>query len=503
MLFNSAEFLFVFLPFVFFVYFGLCRLHSVWAVVVWLIAASLAFHAYWKVSYTWLFVASICVNFAFGRALHHALANKRDEQRLVLIFLGIAFNLCLLGYFKYAAFFRDVLWRASGYYIDVGEIVLPLAISFYTFQQIAYLVDTYRRNAPRYSFLEYASYLAFFPHLIAGPIVRHSSLVPQLNGPRIWKPGTTAVLVGLAIIMIGLFKKVVIADGSAQYVDPIFFASEQSTPIGFFDAWLAAVLFGFVIYFDFSGYSDIAIGLARLFNVRFPENFASPYKARNIADFWRRWHITLSRFLRDYLYFPLGGNRSGRVGSSANVMITMLLGGLWHGAGWNFIIWGGLHGLYLVAFRVWVARSRPRLFVLPPALGTFCSRAVTFLAVAVAWVFFRATSLDSATNLLSGMIGLHGWSSASQSSGDSTGHELFAGFALAALLVAMTNVLPSTQDYLIRYRPTLRIYPRRLSALARRLAFHVEPMHVAFVTALGILAMTRLERVQPFIYFQF
>ena len=300
MLFNSFEFLLLFLPLTLVGFYFLARFRSVPLVLAWLVLCSLFFHGYWKASYTWLFLCSMVVNYLFGLACLPALG-KPAWQRRATIIAAVIFNLGLLAYFKYAGFLAGVVWQISGYFFNPGDIVLPLAISFYTFQQISFLVDTYRGRCPRYGFMQYAAYLAFFPHLIAGPIVRHDNLIHQMGDKAILHPKAENFLSGMAIIMIGLFKKVVLADGAAAYVNPVFFAAGNGAQIGFVEGWLAAVLFSFVIYFDFSGYSDIAIGLARLFNVRFPENFASPYKATNIVEFWRRWHITLSYFLRQYL----------------------------------------------------------------------------------------------------------------------------------------------------------------------------------------------------------
>ena len=365
MLFNSYGFLLLFFPFTLLGFYSLCSLKKLSIVQAWLIFCSLFFHAYWKASYTWLFVMSMTVNYGLGRICRLKSDTKSNSFNLpkLAVVSGIVFNLGLLAYFKYLNFLVDILFSTTGYFFDTGEIILPLAISFYTFQQISYLVDMYRdKDRIQYTFREYVSYLAFFPHLIAGPIVRHQVLIKQLNNPALLEFKSKNVLSGLVIIFIGLFKKVVLADSAAMYVNPVFATAAHGLPIGMVDAWIAAVLFSFVIYFDFSGYSDIAIGLARTFNVRFPENFRSPYKSANIIEFWQRWHITLSQFLRDYLYISLGGNRKGRFRQYGNLFITMLLGGLWHGAGWNFVIWGGLHGTYLIIAHAWKVLAKTKRF---------------------------------------------------------------------------------------------------------------------------------------------
>src|SRR5215510_8175214 len=371
MLFNSFEFLLLFLPAVALGFYLIAQFQRLAPVLLWLIACSLVFHGYWKASYTWLFVTSMAANYCIGQVFWLCREASTFVRKSVLI-IGIGFNIALLGYFKYAFFFAEILRDVTGYQWESGEIILPLAISFYTFQQIAYLVDCY-------SPLQYASYLAFFPHLIAGPIVQHRDLVAQLSDQRILFVRGENLSSGIAILWIGLFKKVVLADGAAAYANPIFAAAGAGTSVTFCEAWIAALLFSFVIYFDFSGYSDMAIGLARLFNVKFPENFASPYKAVNIIEFWRRWHITLSWFLRDYLYIPLGGGRRGQLRRYGNILITMLLGGLWHGASWTFVIWGGLHAVYLVVAHIW--NEAKRRFGLPHtgAIGRFAGRTMTYL----------------------------------------------------------------------------------------------------------------------------
>ncbi len=502
MLFNSAEFLFLFLPFTFLVFAILKTTRSIKIVVGWLIIASLFFHAYWKSSYTWILVLSIIINYVIGRLCFRRRDDVPNLIQKISIVLGISFNICLLGYFKYARFFADTTWQLTSIFLDVGTIVLPLAISFYTFQQIAFLVDSYRGNARHYTFFEYASYLAFFPHLIAGPIVKHDNLINQLNSPRILSNNRAAIMSGIVIIIIGLFKKVVIADGAAQYVDPIFLASEHGQAIGFVDGWLGAVLFSFVIYFDFSGYSDIAIGLARIFNVRFPENFASPYKARTIADFWRRWHITLSVFLRDYVYIPLGGGRSGPSRQSVNLLATMLLGGLWHGAGWNFVIWGGLHGLYLTAFHMWRRRVRPAWLTAFVANPVF-ARTLTYLAVVVAWVFFRSHTFDGAHTMLSAMAGLQGFLTGLELQAGPLGDGIMNAIVLAAVLLVLVNKLPNTQEYMVRFRPVLIWHRSRTPSSLRYLAFFPNMLHMAFAAVLGITAMSQIGQVQAFIYFRF
>jgi alginate O-acetyltransferase complex protein AlgI len=353
----------------------------------WLLWCSLVFYAWWKPVFVTLLIASILVNFWFG---------KRVALRRVWLMAGLAFNLALLGFFKYANFFAALLGLASPF----GGILLPLGISFFTFQQIMYLVDRARGEIQAVPFLEYACFIAFFPHLIAGPIVRPSHILPQLANLQPLLTWRARLAAGLEIFLLGLAKKLVLADGLARFADPGFAASARHDPLTLIEAWVALLAYALQIYFDFSGYSDMAIGLARLFGIDFPANFNSPYQARNIGDFWRRWNITLSGFLRDYLYIPLGGNRRGEARRIANLMITMLLGGLWHGAALRFVLWGALHGAYLV-IHGWGERLGVRLPVL-------LSWLLTLLGVLLAWVPFRADGFAAAMQFYRGLLGFNG-----------------------------------------------------------------------------------------------
>lgn len=503
MLFNSFEFLLLFLPITLIGFYLLARLGSLWLVLTWLIVCSLFFHGYWKASYTWLFVVSIIANYFIGRACLPSRSPWWQHGRIWALVSGLVLNLGLLAYFKYAGFLADILVQLGGPYINVGEIVLPLAISFYTFQQISFLVDTYSGRSPRYGFIQYASYLAFFPHLIAGPIVRHNRLIGQLSDRKILRPNLDNILSGTTIIMIGLFKKVVLADGAAAYVNPIFFAAGNGGQVGFVEAWLAAMLFSFVIYFDFSGYSDIAIGLARLFNVRFPENFASPYKAMNIVDFWRRWHITLSSFLRDYLYIPLGGNRKGPGWRNVNLMLTMLLGGLWHGAALNFVVWGGLHGCYLVTAHAWHRYCALRELRIDGIAGQFASRTVTYLSVVVAWVFFRASTADQAIAVLAGMFGFNGLVSHIELPRGYLPNPLFEAMIFCMLLLVLVNLFPNTQQLMRLFRPVNRSVRERIRGFPARIVWQPGFPGMCFAALLGVCAVLNMDRVQSFIYFRF
>jgi D-alanyl-lipoteichoic acid acyltransferase DltB (MBOAT superfamily) len=402
MLFNSHLFIFVFLPVALAVYLLIIRQGWRNQSFDWLVAASLFFYGSWKWSNLWLLLASLVFNYVVGTALGKL---GRSPRGKMLLTVGLAANLLFLGYFKYANFVVTNANALFGLGWSFTHVLLPLGISFYTFQKIAYLADSYQGLTRGYGFRDFCLFVAFFPQLIAGPIVHHSELMPQFRKPSAgpcWEDWST----GASLFIVGLAKKVLVADPFASYASPVFQAARDGTTPAFGVAWLGALAYAMQIYFDFSGYSDMAIGIARLFGIRLPMNFNSPYKAVNIADFWRRWHMTLSRFLRDYLYIPLGGNRKGPARRYANLMITMLLGGLWHGAGWTFVAWGALHGLYLSIFHGWQSwRERTgRIPPTPSALGIWTGRLLTGLTVVVAWVVFRADSFAAALRILQAMV---------------------------------------------------------------------------------------------------
>ena len=410
MLFNSYEFLFFFLPVTVVVFFALSGLRLLWAAAAWLAVVSIFFYGYWSPRYVILLVTSIAANFSAGHAILNCRSANRQNTAYRLLVLAVLGNLAALGYFKYANFFVDSLNNAAHANISLAPIVLPIGISFFTFTQIAFLVDTYRGKVHESRFVPYTLFVTFFPHLIAGPVLHHAEMMPQFARDDTYRFKLNNFVIGVAFFSIGLFKKVVLADGIQPFVGPVF-ETDPGHVLTLVEAWGGALAYTLQLYFDFSGYSDMAIGLSKMINIDLPLNFNSPYKAINIADFWRRWHMTLSRFLRDYLYISLGGNRKGPLRRYINLSITMLLGGLWHGAGWTFVIWGGLHGLFLIVHQLWEATCMK--FVghgseKSTAVARMFSALLTFLCVVVAWVFFRATSLDAALGVLRGMLGLNG-----------------------------------------------------------------------------------------------
>lgn len=399
MLFNSYEFIFFFLPVTFLFYFWLNKKRLTQASKAWLVFASLFFYSWWNIIYLPLILGSILFNFALGTSISRikVLETKKSVSRKTLLGFGIVSNLLLLAYFKYMDFFITNINLLTGTQWDLMHVLLPLGISFFTFTQIAYLVDAYRNEVKEMNYLNYTLFVTFFPHLLAGPILHHKEMMPQFDSIKSKVINYKNIAEGLFLFSIGLFKKVVIADTFAQWANAGF---ETTAALNLFEAWAVSLSYTFQLYFDFSGYTDMALGVALLFNIRLPINFNSPYKALDIQDFWRRWHITLSRFLRDYIYIPLGGNRRGEFRTYANLFAVFLIGGLWHGASWMFVAWGALHGTAIVLHRVWQRMGHK--------MNTFLAWFITFNFINITWVFFRAKEWEDAANILSGMIGLNG-----------------------------------------------------------------------------------------------
>jgi len=528
-LFNTYEFILLFLPLTLLGYFLLAKVRGAEVAIVWLTFASLFFYAWWKPIYVFLLLGSMGFNFCIGRLLSHAHAKSDRYTGRALLVIGVSANLMLLAYFKYAHFVVENVNHLTGASFQLPTIILPLAISFYTFQQIAYVVDAYRGLTAEYKPIHYALFVTFFPQLIAGPIVHHREMLPQFMSPGAMRPRLENLAIGGSIFAIGLFKKVVLADGVAQYSTPVFSAVHSGADPSFFLAWGGALAYTMQLYFDFSGYSDMAIGGARLFGVQLPINFNSPYRATNISEFWRRWHMTLSRFLRDYIYIPLGGNRAGWSRRYVNLMATMLLGGLWHGAGWTFVIWGGLHGLYLVIHQAWSgARKRFAFSALEgTAVGRGLAWTVTFLAVVVGWVFFRAESLPAALRMLEGMAGLNGFAVPNAIAARLGGFwDVLAALGLGTylgggadftrtylwllLLFPIALWMPNTQQIFRDWNPGLDFRPEevpaqiRFSSIAGRvLTWRPTSPWALFLSLIAGLGLLSLSSVSEFLYFQF
>ena len=394
MLFNSYEFILLFLPAVVVGYFAIARF-SAFGANAFLAGASMLFYAYWKLDFLWILLASVIVNFIVGHKLSRDAAAGHAGRSILA--LGIVFNLGLLGYYKYADFFIANVNAVTGAGIPLLRVALPLGISFFTFTQIAYLVDAWKGKAAEYSATNYLLFVTFFPHLLAGPIIHHKEMMPQFADDRLKRVDWENMARGLALFALGLGKKVLIADPLAPWANSGFLHAQS---LSFADGWITMLSYVMQLVFDFSGYTDMALGVALMLNIRLPINFDSPYRSADIQEFWRRWHITLSRFLRDYVYIPLGGNRGSEARMLALFVVTFAIGGFWHGAAWTYVIWGTLHGVALVVLHYWRRHGRP----MPRVLAI----AVTFLFVSLALVVFRAPTLADAGAILASIFGLKG-----------------------------------------------------------------------------------------------
>jgi alginate O-acetyltransferase complex protein AlgI len=462
MLFNSVEFLFVFLPVTYLVFWGL---PSARARYVWLAVTGYVFYSYWSPWFTLLMLFSTVVSFSAGLGL---LRWTDERRRRLCVAVPVTADLLLLGFFKYANFglgtARTVTgWLGHPLQVPHLDIILPIGISFYTFHTISYIVDSYRGVIkPTRNFFEFAAYVSLFSQLVAGPIVRFRQIEQDLE--NLGRADRTRWLTrGISFFVVGLVEKVVVADSLAAFVDPALAQYQSLSTAG---SWIAMLGYTFQLYFDFSGYSTMAVGLGYMFGLRIPQNFNSPYKALDPADFWRRWHISLSTCMRDYLYIPFGGNRGGTIATYRNLMLTMLIGGLWHGAAWTFVFWGGYHGVLLAVHRWQAARW--------DALPAWFRQGGMFLAAVIGWVFFRATSFDMGLGLLRRMF---------LPAGGLVPEQL--PLVLLALLVAGLWAMRGPNAFELKYEWR---WPTRL----------------ALASAFGMaLALIVGNRPSPFLYFQF
>lgn len=500
MIFSSIEFIYLFLPPVLIGFLILRKLRLETGIIWWLIMASLTFYMWWSPIHLLLLLGSITVNYW----LH--LEIKKNSSKAPLV-LGIVLNLLILGLFKYTDFLIGSFSAVTGLAIPELGLILPLAISFFTFQQISFLCDTYKGNLVRCDFKRYVLFVTFFPQLIAGPIVLQKDTIPQFQMKNFESRYVLSLLTGIALFSIGLFKKIVLADSLAPVVNVVFGVADAGGDLSFEAAWLGAAAYTFQIYFDFSGYCDMALGLALMFGIRLPINFNSPYKSLSIVEFWRRWHITLSRFLRDYLYIPLGGNRSGLLGAKGNLAITMLLGGLWHGAGWNFVIWGGLHGAYLMVNHAWSGSYSAQALNLVFGKHVYSALAwmVTMFCVVVAWVFFRAESFSGAMLMLEAMSG-------SGATNPQAWTEIIPDFAALPYLLAGMFVLvaafPNSIELTRNYKPILKVRDELADNWRGRWfpVWDAGPKWAAIVACLAFVSIVQIYRLNDlteFIYFNF
>jgi alginate O-acetyltransferase complex protein AlgI len=510
MLFNSFNFLFAFLPVTMAGFFLLARRGS-GAAVAWLAAASLFFYGWWDSRYVALLLASISFNYCC--ALRIQVAQRQSAKKRWLV-LAVSANLLLLGYYKYANFFIASATALGATHFPALDIVLPIGISFFTFTQIAFLVDACRGKVNDYRLIHYILFVTYFPHLIAGPVLHHKQMMPQFDQARQFSRSHLAV--GLSIFCIGLAKKVLLADNLAPHANSLFDGTAAPTLLL---AWGGVLAYAFQLYFDFSGYSDMAIGLSRLFGIHLPLNFDSPYKATSISQFWRRWHMTLSHFLRDYLYIAIGGNRCGPLRRTLNLMVTMLLGGLWHGAGWNFAIWGCLHGLFLIIHQGWGAIARRLGLACDAIAWKMSATALTFAMVCCAWVFFRAADLATSLKILQGMSGGFGISlpaalgshlgnlkPAFENAGVhfflGGGGQFLANWCWVATAAFIVFSLPNTQQIMCQPEPVLAI-ETGAGRTAPRWIWSPSPRWAVALGLLAVAGLLSLSHPSDFLYFQF
>lgn len=514
MVFSQYEFLLLFLPISVGGYHFILRFVSDRAALAWLVAASFVFYGYWSWAHL-AFLVVLCLANA-GLALY--LLHRVAARKAVLVF-GIALNLGLLGYFKYFNFVIENANLAFGLGLAPANVLLPLGISFFVFQKVAFLVDAYRRMVAQFTVSGFVLFVFFFPQLIAGPIVHHREMIPQFQRRLVRRTSMPALALGLSILIVGLAKKVLVADTLAEQASRVFDAAAADTNITLLDAWCGTLAYTLQLYFDFSGYCDMAIGIALLFGFRLPINFNSPYKASSLVDFWRRWHMTLSRFLRDYLYVPMGGNRLGVGRNAAAVFLVMLLGGIWHGAGWTFVLWGSVHGFGVAANHLW-RRWRGAAGHAPKDSGVLSAgHLATFVFVALAWVLFRAENIDVAQTMYRGIAGLNGIALPDTYLGrlGAVGERLAdAGVIFAptylfggveqvlglAALTAFVFVAPNTQQW-FRYRGTARLRGLESTFPWRTGPWRPNLGHGLALTAVAVSCLLLVARGGEFLYFQF
>ncbi|MCC7517415.1 MAG: MBOAT family protein [Pseudomonadales bacterium] len=497
MLFNSYEFIWLYLPVVLAVFFIAARYRQE-AAAGWLALVSLFFYGYWDIHYVPLLLFSITVNYQIGKQISNYVEQQKLRTAKIWFISGLVFDLGLLAHYKYTNFFLDSWQAVTGTAISFPDIILPLGISFFTFTQIAYLADAHKGIVKERNPIHYLLFVTYFPHLIAGPILHHKQMMPQFSQAATYRISQENIAVGLTIFAIGMFKKVIIADSFPEYANPVFAVSKHTGALSLQDAWLGCLSYTLQLYFDFSGYSDMAIGLSRLFGIKLPLNFNSPYKSTSMIDFWNRWHITLSQFLRQYLYFALGGNRLGRLRRYINMMITMLLGGLWHGAGWTFVVWGGLHGLFLVInhlFRELFPLTKTEGKRWPSLIRSAIGWLLTMLAIVLTMVIFRATSLHDALVILKAMAGLNHGSPAPLSdivSHSEDGWNMVIWVALFALFA------PNTQEIMNRFQPTSDTIESHT-----RWQWRPSPVLAVIASLALALSIVNIGQVSEFLYFQF
>ena len=503
MLFNSHSFIFGFLPITIILFLILRNLDWNKTSIAWLALASLFFYGFWDKYYIFLLILSIATNYFVGKAI-----NNLQTSKIFWLIFGLTFNLAILAYYKYTSFFSSLfLDDSTRNYFDLDNIALPLAISFFTFQQIAYLVDIYRGETTLHRWYEYITFVSFFPQLIAGPIVRKQELLPQIE--KLARKGKKRfsgwIAAGFTVFTIGLFKKTVLADHFALYANPIFDAASRGEIIGFVDGWGGAVAYSFQLYFDFSGYSDMAIGLALMFGIRLPMNFNSPYKSTSLIEFWRRWHITLSQFFLNYVYIPLGGNRVSKNRQVVNLVLVMLLVGLWHGAGWTFIAWGLYHGFLLAFVHVFGGVIKMKILnigIFNVLVINFFLWALTFFVVVCGWVLFRAESFYTVQQIYLGMFFTNGFVN---------GHanyeflDAITNYFLIAVAFVITLALPNSHQIMQNsynvYNPEAL---KSLDGIRQKFIWKLNKKWMLIVACFLYMSISAMQSVtSEFLYFNF
>ena len=527
MLFNSYEFIFLFFPLTILGFYGLGKFGLRKLALAWLVATSFYFYGSWNFAYVGLLCFSIFCNHTMGAILSGELDLGINRQWLLRI--GLLFNLGLLGYYKYHNFFLGSLNDLLGTDFPLKQILPPLAISFFTFQQIAYLIDTYRGKIKEATFLNYFLFISFFPQLIAGPIVYYQEIMPQFEQKSTFRFKAENLGVGLNIFFIGLFKKVVFADTIAVYATAVFNAAIVGKPLTMVEAWVGAVAFALQLYFDFSGYTDMAIGAARTLGITLPLNFDSPYKAVRISQLWRAWHMTLTRFMREYVFFSVSrwlrsltskvagvDSKTLNVITTVSTIIVMLLIGLWHGAGWNYVIWGILNGVYLVTYQQWREWRRKQDHNLRASTwwGDSLGWLLTFGSWTIALVWAKADSVAEALTMWRGMFGLNGWSQAIEGK---SGWETWVPNTQIALIPAVCLILvlllivvgtPNTQQWMEHYQPALDHYVMKKTKnfyqrFWQRCQWQMNSSWAIIGAVVAIVAIAFTAREQAFIYFKF
>ena len=469
MLFSSYEFLFCFLPITIIGYYLILNAKKVNMARGWLVIASLFFYGWFNIKYLPIIIVSILINFAIGKGI-----KKEDKYKKIYFIIGATFNVGLLCYFKYYDFFVEnvnVLFKTNW---TLKHLLLPLGISFFSFQQLSYLIDVYKGETKDYSLLNFSLFVTFFPQLIAGPIVLHSEIMPQFDDKEKQRLNWDNIASGIFMFSIGFFKKLVIADSFAVWATNGF---DSTASLTFYQGWFVSLAYTMQIYFDFSGYSDMAVGIGKIFNIDLPANFLSPYKSTSISEFWRRWHITLGRALSTYVYKPLGGNRKARVKTYINLLLTFLVSGLWHGAAWTFVFWGLLHGIASVIDRLFRDNNWK--------INKYVSWFLTFMFVNCAWVFFRAATFERAFEILKAMFSIPSGGAFNMAGIITNGSIIIIGLVYILLVISLVVTLSFKNTY----------------ELAE--TFDYTTINTVYVVILMMIGISFMPRISPFIYFNF